>query len=234
MGLQWVMKYICAAGFALVFLESAPSANAQTIATVPQAAVTTLHIEILEGEGALNNIRQRDAREPVVQITDENHKPVSSVAVLFLIHSNGGAGATFGGQSLSFTATTGPDGIAHATGMQLSGSPGSFTIGVTATLGSIVASSVIHESNVLTALSSTSSATSEASGSTTAKSTTGAVIAHHTILGMSKLVAVTVGSAVVAGVVVGVVEATKSSGTTLTLGQGTISATVPGARGANR
>jgi hypothetical protein len=232
MGLRNWSRCGCAAGLAVLSVVSGMPAFSQAAAIAPaQAAPTTLHIEILEGEGALNNIRQRDAREPVVQITDENHKPVSSVAVLFLIHSgSGGAGATFGGQSLAFTATTGPDGIARATSMQLAKSPGSFTIGVTASLGSVVATSVIHESSVLTALSST--AAGSAAGA--AGSSTGATIATHTILGMSKLVFVAVGSAVVAGVVVGVVEGTKSSGTSLTLGQGTISASVPGARGAGK
>lgn len=177
-----------------------------------------LHIDILEGDGALNNIRQRDAREPVIQVTDENHKPVSGVAVLFLIHGGGnGAGATFGGQALSLTATTGVDGIARAPGMVLRQNPGTFTIGVTATLGALVATSVIHQSAVLTALST------GAGGVGAAASTGGtATVAHHTIFGLSKVVAITVGSAVAAGVVIGVVTATRSGGTSVTLGAATV------------
>ena len=34
-----------------------------------------LNLVVLEGEGATNNIRQRTARDPVVQVEDENHKP---------------------------------------------------------------------------------------------------------------------------------------------------------------
>src|SRR5580698_3027377 len=71
-----------------------------------------LIITIIEGEGALNNIRQRDAREPIVQVTDENHKPVAGVALLFLIHGNSGASATFGSNSLTFSTTTDAQGIA--------------------------------------------------------------------------------------------------------------------------
>ena len=32
-----------------------------------------LNLVVLEGEGATNNIRQRTAREPIVQVQDENH-----------------------------------------------------------------------------------------------------------------------------------------------------------------
>ena len=44
------------------------------------AQIQKLNIEIVEGEGAVNNIRQRMAREPMVQVTDENRKPVAGAA----------------------------------------------------------------------------------------------------------------------------------------------------------
>ena len=108
-------------------------ARAQILKTGPDAAPQKLMITILDGDGALNNIRQRDAREPIVQVTDENHKPVAGALVLFTIHGgSGGAGATFEGAQ-TLTVTTGQDGIAHATGIQVAHSPGSFTVSVTAT-----------------------------------------------------------------------------------------------------
>ena len=36
-----------------------------------------LNLVVVEGEGQINNIKQRSAREPVVQVQDENHKPVA-------------------------------------------------------------------------------------------------------------------------------------------------------------
>src|SRR5665213_3463463 len=90
-----------------------------------------LFITILDGDGALNNIRQRDAREPVLQVTDENHKPVAGAALLFLIHSGSkGAGADFNGAS-SFATTTGPDGVARTAGLQVGRAPGTYTITAT-------------------------------------------------------------------------------------------------------
>lgn len=50
-----------------------------------------LNLVVLEGEGATNNIRQRTAREPIVQVEDENHKPVAGAIVVFTLPSNGPA-----------------------------------------------------------------------------------------------------------------------------------------------
>jgi hypothetical protein len=196
--------------------------SSQILKANPEGSPQKLFISVLEGEGALNNIRERDAREPVVQVTDENHKPVAGALVLFLIHDGGnGASATFSGtQSLS--VTTGPDGLAHASGLQVGHNPGSYTISVSASVGAVVAEQVvIHQSNVITALNSTAS-TSATSASTGGSSTTSTVAAHG-IFHMSKTVAIVAGSAVVAGVVAGVVVATHGdSSTSLTLGASTV------------
>ena len=42
-----------------------------------QAAAPRLSLLVLEGEGAINNIKQRTAREPIVEVQDENHRPVA-------------------------------------------------------------------------------------------------------------------------------------------------------------
>jgi hypothetical protein len=58
----------------------------------------TLFITIVEGEGALNDIRTRMAREPIVEVDDENHKPVAGALVLFSLDNAGGSPyATFAG-----------------------------------------------------------------------------------------------------------------------------------------
>ncbi len=106
-----------------------------------------LHIDILEGEGALNNIRQRTAREPIVQVEDENHKPVAGVLVLFAAQRGGsGASASFSGSS-TLTVITGPDGRAVGRGLIPNADKGSFNVQVTATLGQLTDGAVIHEVN---------------------------------------------------------------------------------------
>ena len=61
-----------------------------------------LNFIVVEGEGAINNIRQRTARETIVQVEDENRKPAAGAVVVFTLPSQG-AGGTFadGGQTLT-------------------------------------------------------------------------------------------------------------------------------------
>jgi hypothetical protein len=203
----------------------------QILKAGPDAAPQKLMITILDGDGALNNIRQRDAREPIVQVTDENHKPVAGAAVLFAIHDGAhGAGATFGG-SQTLTVTTGPDGIAHASGLQLAKSPGSFTISASASVATAAgvvaaAETIIHQSNIIGALSTASSA-SASGASSTASSAGASSTAAHT--GLSRVLhlgvkgnLVVAGAAAAAVAVVVVVVVTQNNSTSLTLGSSTV------------
>jgi hypothetical protein len=121
------------------------SAHGLPDAPLPEAAGLT--ITILDGEGALNNIRQRTAREPIVQVEDQNHKPVAGALVLFAINDgSGGAGATVNGLA-SFSVQTGADGRAQLRGLKPNNVSGEFTITVTASVGSLVATAIIHQRN---------------------------------------------------------------------------------------
>mgnify|MGYP001550515740 CR=1 FL=1 len=81
-----------------------------------QAPVEKLNLVIVEGDGAINNIRQRTAREPIVQVQDENHRPVAGAAVTFVLPDQG-AGATFANGSHTLTVMTDNAGRAAARGM---------------------------------------------------------------------------------------------------------------------
>jgi hypothetical protein len=134
-------------------LAGTPKILAQVagLAGTPGAAPKELHIVILEGEDALNNIRQRTAREPIVQVEDENHKPVAGALVLFTIHgSASGAGGSFAGAT-SLSVTTGADGQAVAKGFTPNATKGSYTIEVTATLGALTALVVVHQTSAVVA-----------------------------------------------------------------------------------
>jgi hypothetical protein len=48
-----------------------------------------LNLVIVEGEGAINNIKLRTSRETIVQVEDENHKPVAGAVVAFLLPDRG-------------------------------------------------------------------------------------------------------------------------------------------------
>jgi hypothetical protein len=129
----------------LCFLLAGCLALPATPAAFAQEAVHRLNLVIIEGEGVINNIRQRTAREPIVEVEDENHKPVAGAAVVFLLPERG-AGGTFADGSHSLSVTTDAQGRAASHGMRLNHTQGQFTIQVTATFNGLTASAVITQS----------------------------------------------------------------------------------------
>jgi hypothetical protein len=177
-------------------------------APLPEAEGLT--IEILDGEGALNNIRQRTAREPIVQVEDKNHKPVAGALILFSIQSGpGGASGTVAGAS-SFSVRTGADGKAQLHGLKPNNLSGDFTITVTATVGAMVATAIIHQRNE-TGVGGGNSSTASTSSAQAPKH------GHHYILKGT-----VIGGVLVTGLIVGLVVSQKSGGATITAGNGTV------------
>ena len=172
------------------------------------SAPTMLHITILEGDEALNNIRDRTAREPIVQVEDENHKPVAGALVLFSVHGGpSGAGASINGLSTA-TLTTDATGKATLKGLQVNQTSGSFTIDVTASVGKVVATATIHESNVMPGSNQTQNN----------QDTTPAKI-HKPGLKYGKYI---VGGGAVVGVVVGLIFGLHTHSTGISLGAGSV------------
>ena len=95
------------------------------------AQVGALKLRIVEGDGAVNNIQQRVAREPVVQVTDEQDRPVEGALVVFTAPDRG-AGGVFSDGGRVFTTRTGADGRAVAQGFQPNDVSGKFKLEVTA------------------------------------------------------------------------------------------------------
>ena len=166
-----------------------------------------LRITILDGEGSLNNIRERTAREPIVQVEDENHKPVAGALILFTIHGQGSAGATFANNLVTYQTTTDAAGRATAKGLQTNGQAGQITINVTATVNAVTASAVIHQQNIDPELGT--------------NSTSQAVKPHH--FSMTAANVAFVGVIVAVGAVLGWSAVNANSGpssTTITAGSG--------------
>jgi hypothetical protein len=101
-------------------------------------------ISILEGEGAINNIKQRTAREAIVQVQDENHKPVAGVAVTFFLADHGASGV-FANGSQSLTVMTDANGQAAMRGMVPNNMAGKMEIRVSARLGNLIADATITQ-----------------------------------------------------------------------------------------
>jgi hypothetical protein len=186
-------------------LDHGPARDSAQAQTPPPPA---LQIAILEGEDVSNNIKERTAREPIVQVTDENHKPVAGAAVLFTIDSGGGhAGASFLNGAKVFHGTTDANGQVSAKGFHPNGHTGQFHINVTASKGQQTAHTTITQTNVAAATTAATTGT-----------ITGFVTTHVV------LVSVVAASVVAAGVATGVVVSNQSTGTTITAGTGTVGA----------
>jgi hypothetical protein len=122
---------------------------ALTVSAAAQAPA--LNLVVVEGEGQINNIKQRTAREPVVQVEDQNHKPVAGAVVVFTLPSNGASGA-FANGAQTLTVTTNEQGQAVAHGLKPNGVKGQFQIHVNASHNGQTASTNITQTNaVLTA-----------------------------------------------------------------------------------
>ena len=115
-----------------------------------ERAASKLQIIILEGDGAINNIRQRTAREPVVQVVDENRKPVAGAMVLFTLPERG-AGATFSDGSRTIISYTDAQGKASARGLKPNSTAGQFQIAVNASYQGMVSTATISQVNVVSA-----------------------------------------------------------------------------------
>jgi hypothetical protein len=107
-----------------------------------------LNLVVLEGEGATNNIRQRTAREPVVQVEDENHRPVAGAIVVFTLPSNG-AGGTFANGARTLSMVSDSKGQAVARGFRPNGTKGQFQIRVHASYQNQTASATITQINAV-------------------------------------------------------------------------------------
>ena len=116
--------------------------------TLAGADRPALHVTILEGEGAFNDIHKGLARAPVVEVRDENGSPVENARVVFQLPEVGPSG-TFGESGLMYVATTDREGHASAIGLKPNRVEGSFQIVVTVSSQGRTGRTLIRETNTL-------------------------------------------------------------------------------------
>lgn len=134
--ISWLCAGLCWIRFCF------PSAAAQQ--TPPGSP---LNITILEGEGAVNNIRQRTGRDIVIQVVDQNQRPAAGAAVVFTLPSQGASGSFLSGDK-TLAVTADEQGKAVARGFRPNNAPGKFEIQVSATAQGQTARAVITEFNM--------------------------------------------------------------------------------------
>lgn len=124
-----------------LFILQTPPARAQ-------APPAELRITIIDGDEAINNIRQRTAREPIVQVEDENHRPIAGAAVIFTL-PNDGPGGVFLNGSRTLLTTTDAKGQAIARGLKPNNIQGQFDVRVNANYRGTTGQATIHQTNAL-------------------------------------------------------------------------------------
>jgi hypothetical protein len=127
----------------LCFLIAAPFSP-------PAGAQTKINIVVVEGEGAINNIRQRTARDPIIQVEDENHKPIAGASVVFLLPSQGASGSFASGDKM-LSVMSDNQGRAVARGFRANNISGRYEIRVNASYQGQTATAAIAQSNVMVA-----------------------------------------------------------------------------------
>ncbi|HUQ91997.1 MAG TPA: hypothetical protein VM120_09960 [Bryobacteraceae bacterium] len=114
----------------------------------PGPPPSKLNLVIVEGEGAINNIKQRTAREPIVQVEDENRKPIAGASVVFLLPNNGASGLFSNGSRL-LTVMTDQNGQAVMRGFTPNNTAGQMQVRVTASFRGQTATATITQTNVV-------------------------------------------------------------------------------------
>jgi hypothetical protein len=106
-----------------------------------------IHLEIMEGDGAINNIRSSHTKEPVVRVEDANNRGVPGAVVTFLVPSDG-PGVVFADAATSLTLTTDDRGEVVPRGLHPNRNVGPFQIRVTASAHGMTANAAISQTNV--------------------------------------------------------------------------------------
>jgi hypothetical protein len=118
------------------------------IAGQAQPAPAKLNILIIEGESAINNVKQPTAREPIVQVEDGDHRPVAGAAVLFTLPDSGPSGV-FDGGGRSLVVKADRAGRAVAKGFKVNNIQGKFQIQVQASYQGVIANTTIAQVNAV-------------------------------------------------------------------------------------
>jgi hypothetical protein len=124
----------------------------QPAAVQPQApiaqlpTVQSLKVLVLEGERSVNNTARHIGIQPVVEVRDENDRPVEGATVVFRLPISG-PGGTFPGKSPTYSAGTNAQGQAAASGFVPNDELGSFDIHVTATYQNRTGETTISQTN---------------------------------------------------------------------------------------
>jgi hypothetical protein len=125
--------------------QPAPPQEAKPAASL--AVVQSLKITPLAGEGEFNDLARRVMAPLVIQVLDQNARPIEGADVIFRFPLTGPS-ATFPNQRNSQTVRTNADGQAAAVGWTATGGVGTFRVQVTASRGNEQGQTSVTMTNV--------------------------------------------------------------------------------------
>ena len=128
---------------------STPQSNQPAPATpmAPLPMMQSLKLTALAGNKAMNDLERRLMAPLVVQVLDQNDRPVEGAEVVFRFPLNG-PGATFRGGNTSQTVHTNGQGQAAAMNWTANNQVGTFEVHVTAAYGNQLGETTVSMSNV--------------------------------------------------------------------------------------
>lgn len=128
---------------------STPQSNQPTPAVpmAPLPMIRSLKVTALGGNKGMNDLERGIMSPLVVQVLDQNDRPVDTAEVVFRFPLNG-PGATFRGGNTSQTVHTNGQGQAAAMNWTANGQVGTFDVHVTAAYGNQLGETTISMSNV--------------------------------------------------------------------------------------
>jgi hypothetical protein len=140
------------AGYAQTQSAGTPDEQGSVPPRTP-SSISTLKVFVLEGADAIHVPGASYTAPLVVEVRDQNDRPIEGAEVTFQLPSSG-PGGFFPGQKLSFTTKTNYQGQAEAAAFQPNNQLGTFTVVVTASLGVLKRSITVNQttSNDLEAL----------------------------------------------------------------------------------
>jgi len=115
------------------------------VSLAAQTVPARIDLVVVEGEGVVNDARQRVARKLVVRVEDDDHRPVAGASVFFALPVSSGASGEFTDGSTSVTVVTDSQGIATARGLRANAIPGKLQIYVTASYRGLRAKTLITQ-----------------------------------------------------------------------------------------
>ncbi|HYW46540.1 MAG TPA: hypothetical protein VE959_26985 [Bryobacteraceae bacterium] len=120
------------------------ASDVMTPAAYAQSLPARIELIVVEGEGVINDVHQRTARNLAVKVEDDDHRPVAGASVVFALPISDASGE-FPNGSRNLTAVTNQDGLAVARGLRTNQVPGKLQIYVTASYRGLGAKALITQ-----------------------------------------------------------------------------------------